>query len=396
MPLWFIHPHDSIIVRDGRPFSNDGGARANSLPFVTPSVVAGALRQRIGSNQDGKFVCENLEQLKKENLRGPLLAELSDRGHEYWVPMPADSLVMTDENNKSSLMPLVPLEKYAGVTNLPDFPDHNLSPIGLQKPDRRKPSSRAYMRWSAFEKWLIDPHSAHVDLQRDTMSELPYDTRVHVAIDPKTRTVGEDEGRLFSTKGIEFRTRIGKYGLSDPVLSNIRQFAVVVESASNNVGMPPAVMTMGGERRLVRWEEKNETLPDIKEDVIKRIVATKCCRVVVLTPALFTNGWLPTKILKPSNNVEPQLVGASIPRGVVLSGWEMLGGGRGQPKPSKRYVPAGSVYFIRLKGENINEKDVREWIKSIWMQNNSDDEQSCNDGFGLAVVGTWKEENHGA
>ena len=76
--LWVIEPHDSLVIRDGRPFSPiNGVAQAFSLPFVPPSVTAGAVRQRIGSNASGMFVADKVaqEQLKEHAVVGPFLIE---------------------------------------------------------------------------------------------------------------------------------------------------------------------------------------------------------------------------------------------------------------------------------------------------------------------------------
>lgn len=389
MGIWIIRPQDSLIVRDGRPFSNDGGARANSLPFVTPSMVAGAIRQRIGSDVDGVFNHPNLSQLKKEAIKGPLLIELQQTGSpQFWVTMPADALLMDD----IKLEPLVPLQKYAKKTNLPSG---DLCPVGLRHPDRRKASSRAYIRWDAFEQWLQNPVNTPIDIDSQTMRDLPTDLRVHVSVDKLTRTVGEDEGKLFSTKGIEFRARTRTYKPYAPVLSNISQFAVAVYSGSEQVGVPPAVMTMGGERRIVHWQHSDQSLPAMPKDILASIKKTKSCRIVLLTPALFKQGWIPHTLLQTKHGVTPTLVAASVPRAVVLSGWDMVGTGtqkqpQPHPKPSQRYVPSGSVYFLKLEG---TEDGIDAWANSVWMHNGSDSDDACNDGFGLAVLGTWEDAN---
>ncbi|MFN5927145.1 MAG: type III-B CRISPR module-associated Cmr3 family protein, partial [Roseiflexaceae bacterium] len=67
----------------------------------------------------------------------------------------------------------------------------------------------------------------------------------------------------------------------------------------------------------------------------------------------------------------------------VLSGWDMA---IGKPKSSKRYMGAGSVYYLELAGTDA---DIATWVANMWFQNISDEDQSRRDGFGLAVVGVW-------
>ncbi|MGO7309814.1 type III-B CRISPR module-associated Cmr3 family protein, partial [Rhizobium ruizarguesonis] len=70
---------------------------------------------------------------------------------------------------------------------------------------------------------------------------------------------------------------------------------------------------------------------------------------------------------------------------LAVSGWDLKAG---RPKPTRRAVPAGSVYFLRLPQE-WGEAEVREWITGIWFQNLSDREQDRKDGYGLAALGVW-------
>ncbi|HZQ09120.1 MAG TPA: type III-B CRISPR module-associated Cmr3 family protein, partial [Anaerolineae bacterium] len=55
MSVWLIEPRDPLIFRDGRPFNPTPGARAISLPFPYPSTLAGAVRTRVGQNENGVF-----------------------------------------------------------------------------------------------------------------------------------------------------------------------------------------------------------------------------------------------------------------------------------------------------------------------------------------------------
>ncbi|NTV66005.1 MAG: hypothetical protein HGA65_21065, partial [Oscillochloris sp.] len=64
------------------------------------------------------------------------------------------------------------------------------------------------------------------------------------------------------------------------------------------------------------------------------------------------------------------------------------------PKATRRLAPAGSVYFLRLAG---TEDAIRAWVEQTWMQCVSDNQQSRDDGFGLAVLGIWnntREDSH--
>src|SRR5437660_2687393 len=110
MEIWLIEPHDPLIVRDGKPFGPNPGARATTLPFPFPSTTTGGIRSRAGMNDDGTFELpseeakrkEKIQNLKKLTVRGPLLVQLSENGNglsvnEWLVPAPADALVFETE-----------------------------------------------------------------------------------------------------------------------------------------------------------------------------------------------------------------------------------------------------------------------------------------------------------
>ena len=109
--------------------------------------------------------------------------------------------------------------------------------------------------------------------------------------------------------------------------------------------------------------------------------------MALATPAIFADGWKPGWLNQelqgkvPGTDVKVKLVGLSIDRWRAISGWSMAKP-RG-PKPVKRYVPAGGVYFFEVvRGDAAN-------LKNAWLEPMSDDEDDRHDGFGLATWGTW-------
>ena len=75
----------------------------------------------------------------------------------------------------------------------------------------------------------------------------------------------------------------------------------------------------------------------------------------------------------------------AIQRPQVVSGWNLEH--PAGPKPTRRLAPVGTVLFLSLAGKD--DKAIESWVKGIWMQCVSDNEQDRNDGFGLAVLGSW-------
>ncbi len=112
---------------------------------------------------------------------------------------------------------------------------------------------------------------------------------------------------------------------------------------------------------------------------------------MLATPLPFTQGWLRVEEetvksiigTPPGSNVELRLVSAVIGRWQPISGWSIENGKPQRPKPLRRMVPAGSVYFFEVQGK------ITAGLADLWLNSVCDDEQDRRDGFGLSLWGTW-------
>lgn len=406
MPTWIIEPRDPLIVRDGRPFGPTPGARATSLSFPFPSTTTGGVRTRIGPDAQGAYSTERIDYLKSVCVRGPLLVELKSTNDEdswrWLVPAPADALLLEPEGAaqqnqtadsqkndvlRKRLVPLVTLEGLS--TNLPakvDGKPLHLNLVGQVHHSEGKPIKRvpAFWHWEKFEQWLLTPPQFEDSVGTSDLghSGPALEARMHVSIEAKTQTA--DEGKLFQTRGLEFTLsgEVDDKG-KDRRISQSRRLALAV--VSEGATFEPCIAPLGGERRMVRWRKSDLPLPDCQDALVSHVQEHKACRVILLTPACFAHGWYPTWWLAAREGVQPTLSAAAIQRPQVVSGWSLEKGKRG-PKPTRRLAPAGSVFFLTLAGDK---EAIARWVRDIWMQNISDDEQDRRDGFGLAVVGTW-------
>jgi len=378
--MWIIEPRDPLIFRDGRPFDPFPGARARSLEFPFPSTIIGAIRTRDGLDEKGLFQESRISELMGICMKGPLLVELDPQGEitRWLVPAPADALLLGSEPGADSrvmLKPLVPLQLPEGAqTNLPEPLKF---PVGLTCRDPRKPFGRPprYWYWEFFEQWLLHPQEEEVSLDKLGHSGPVRESRMHVGIKSETGTADEERGALFQTQGLEFTCAMGKK------LSETRRLGLAVATDASR--LKPGLGSLGGERRLAFWRPSVRELPPVPEELVQKIVEQKSCRLILLTPAYFEKGWKPSWLLKERVGVRPSLKAAALKRYETVSGWDLE---KRKPKPTRRLAPAGTVYFLKLEGE---EAAVRKWVKSIWLENVSDGEQERRDGFGLAVLGTW-------
>jgi CRISPR-associated protein Cmr3 len=382
-----IEPRDPLIARDGRPFEASPNARAKTMLFPLPSTTAGTVRTRAGSNAAGIFTetsPEALETVKNWEMRGPVLVMASGTKLEFFAPAPLDAL-MLDEND---IHPLVPLALAGNVQISLD----EVAPVGTRQRFTGKPKGMpSYWRWSYFEKWLTEPGDdtgkSNDGIRKPDKIGINgpmIEYRTHVKIQPDSYAA--EESMLFGTSGLEF-THITPQLVNEDKgeILRAKRLALYIETSAQN-SAEHRLWSMGGERRLSRWstsEVKHPALPDaIKQAVVKN----KACRVVLLTPAFFAEGWRPTFLCQNRCNVQVMLKAAIVGRPVVVSGWDYVSN---QPKATRRLAPAGSVYYLKLDG---TPEAIEEWLKATWWHNISDEEQNRKDGFGLAVVGTWSGE----
>jgi CRISPR-associated protein Cmr3 len=396
-----MEPHDPLLVRDGRPFGVSPGARAESLPFPYPSTVAGGLRSRAGTNEDGIFRYRRgdaaLQQLKKIAIRGPFLVQLKTDGEgigpEQWLlPAPHDASLLRPpekkdgEKGKALLQPLVPLQLPAEAQT-----DLNQPAFLVGQPhshDPRKPldDAPAYWYWEHFQAWLLNPLvlAGRISASSLSVSDLGLrgpgeERRVHVSIDSEKQMARE--GMLFETSGLEFTVSSTK----EKSLWNTLRLAIAVVAEDGDYRVQPGPASFGGERRLVTWRKSSASLPVCPRDLEQQIIDARHCRIHLLTPACFEHGYLPEWLRKEAakHGITIELKALAIKRPQVVSGWDL---DLGKPKPSRRLAPAGTVLFLSLEGRD---EALKEWVRGTWMQCISDTEQDRTDGFGLAVLGTW-------
>lgn len=418
MSIWIIEPHDPLIFRDGRPFGPTPGARAFSLPFPFPSTLAGVVRHQAGLDEQGKFryagKTEALENLKKLKIRGPFLIELHE-GYEkehdaeeakgedtytWLLPAPHDALLLDaeddndapDKGKRYDVKQLVPLELPEGALTDLGEPSSPSTLAGLAVTEKAKAADGpAYWYWETFRRWLVDPSLLKGAQEESKIGHNgpKREVRVHIMMQPD-RGAAKDEA-LFDTSGMEFTRHV-----QDQHTWRKLALAVVVDEEDTQWKLSAGPGSFGSERRLVMWHQNDKVaslftdeMLKAREEIIESIVQqakkqTYFCRIVLLTPAYFQQGHQPDWKQLERDGVTLELKAMVVKRPQVVSGWDMKAGA---PKPSRRLAPAGTVYYLSLNGPK---EAIERWVRDIWFQPISEQpEQYRNDGFGVAVVGTW-------
>ncbi|MDY0061462.1 MAG: type III-B CRISPR module-associated Cmr3 family protein [Myxococcota bacterium] len=361
---WILEPRDTVMLGDGRPIQA-GALRMHSLLSPWPSTLAGLVRTRLATDENGTFTV-SADASRQITVLGPWLAELAATGEPIrpLFPAPADVVWFESPGGGVVRIRLQPAPSPEGADSDLAHRDRQLDLVApASEPPAGKPV-RGPLFWTEEELvgWLVAPPD------RDECGTLPgragpvREQRVHVSIASGTRTA--EDGKLFSTEGLRFAVR-------EPGSGELRRLALAFgcEAATLSRG----TVLLGGERRPVFLREGAAVLwpqPPAWPAGAKRL------RVVLVTPALFREGAVPREI------AGAKVVAACVGRPEIVSGFstekERFG-----PKPTRRMAPAGSVYWV----EPPPGVPAAQWAGERWMTCVSDEEQDRRDGFGLCLVG---------
>jgi CRISPR-associated protein Cmr3 len=364
--ILLIEPHDPVIFRDGRPFTE--GLPATTLPFPLPSATAGAIRSRSGENLDFENDAE-LNRLLSIRQVGPFAASLDPQSGKWELafPVPADAVPYRVDGG-------IEYARLRPATALPpggcDLPG-GLQPLSGARPTKVFEEAPRFWRGAFMSDWLANNKTTQgkIDPRKIGFHALHVQQRTHVAID--TASLLARDGMLFTTGGLEFTWPVE----GDRECRLLAQRAGIVSRVSSDSSLQfPTVAPLGGERRLAIWRELSDS--EIAWPAPPKL-SGGLIRVVLVTPAIFSQGWRPSWSQPPgTKDLDMQLVAAAVPRFHPVSGWDLHKDRRG-PKPTRFLAPAGSVYFFQCKGDP----------EQLWMRSICDDEQDRCDGYGIVLIG---------
>ena len=406
-----ISLRDPIIARDGRPFG--AGLRMKSLDWPYPSVTAGSFRTMIGGINGGDYP-KQIEDLKAIEIAGPFpIVETAEKS-ELFLPAPADFVVRKDPSSGVLESFATRPEKTNDCGCDVNVAGGKLNPVLLPQAagDEFKPAAvPGFWSLKKMSSWLCNVDGVgflHDITTRwpDGFQALPVqDTRMHVQMDYDAG-VGE-EGMLFQTTGLDAH-RLPNANTTSVDLASSQPTSWSVRIRTSHPGYQQIASQLdqdqpiGGERRLAHWKvnsAEHHSIWECPKSVKSALNSITCettaqVRMVLTTPAPFQQGWRPGWLEQTSDNrlegtppgINPdqltvRLAGATVNRWKPISGWCFESNG---PKPVRRLVPAGSVYFFQVVSGDGSPL-VKQWLRSV-CQNPQDQ----NDGFGLAIWGVWK------
>jgi CRISPR-associated protein Cmr3 len=368
----FLEPLDVWLFRDGRPFTAGSDAMARSRFPPTPYTLYGMLRslllfqaaaqgrvQDLGFGQQPELVATVAgapDDFGRLRLRGPWLARQENGTVVRYFPAPAD-LVRLDQVGEPQYALLAP----AQPAPLSATPASSLQPLWARHPEPPSPAE-GYVAEPEFWRYLAGQAVPTVHAGVLFIRER----RPGLGIDRTTRTAAE--GLLYM---VEYVRPCQGAGLAVDVLDGLEQ-------------VPPLV-AFGGEARGSRctaWPLPPEQPPD---SLRERVASSGRVKLVLATPALFRQGWLPAWVDQTAlRTTEPypglRLVSAAVPRPEPVGGFDLV---RRIPRPLRPAVPAGSVYFFEEAERGAAVRAFDRWFGACL----SDDHAGI--GFGLAFAGTW-------
>ena len=371
MRLW-LEADDVWLFRDARPFAAGDNHRAESRFPPHPTTIQGAIRTRLLLDSSTRVADYQrvrppalVERIGLPNgappftLRGPLLARRREGKVETLHPIPADLAKEKGGQRYHYLKPIVdrslaanwPTDElrglYAPTTERLEGVEGWLTPTQWQRYLRHDPS-------------LLDEFADPGTAPLRPCHLFVREPRVGIALESKARR--PQEGMLFEVEYIRPRAEVGLLVEVEP------HTAVVREALEASFGVPGGRgwLTLGGERRLARWEVLEAEQPPVPASASR-------FRVVLLTPAFFDGGWQPTGGWDQFfGGSSVHLCAAAVGRPESISGWDVAAG---VPRAAQPAVPAGSVYFF--------EGDAPVSLQKPFTQ------QRAGLGYGLCEIGVW-------
>lgn len=397
----FINPADVLIFRDGRPFSAGDDHKATGVFPPAPTSFYGALRATalarngVSLVRHGFHIPDTLTQefggvaeLGTMRIAHYSLAHRLSGNVTPLYTLPADVLKIKkdgDTDDSTTWQRVKPHAFSTQLNPLGNFPGHNQGRGKQQflwkKRDERKwyEYQNAYLSQADFLKYLkgeespsLFPIDSKQETEKDTDPVFLAEPRTSVSIDAHSGT--SKEGMLFTVDFTRLNQSIG--------------FAIRIANSPHWDKEEQGWLRLGGEARAASFSSC--VIPDIetkcKDKIAEEIKKTGRFTVVLSTQAPFEKGWLPDFVDERGegeiNNSTFHLVGASLRRPELVGGWDLV---RNCPRPARKAVAAGSVYFF----EGIEEKAVDPLLESMFNMSVCNDVDDKKLGLGIAFVGVW-------
>ncbi len=332
----FIEPLDVLFLRGNKLFG-DPGSHGESLVPPWPSAAAGALRSHLLAQDGTDLAAFAKGQITHPSLGTPaepgpfaltaftLARQLDDGRLQTLHALPADLVVTDKDGDGKHIQSLHPQSPHTGLLSSSGFAQ---VPV-LAETERRKAASGLWLSQSGWQRYLNGQlPNADQDLVK-TSDLWAIDSRVGIGLNADTRSA--DDGKLFTTQAVAFKPCVG-------FVASVRDATLPAQGS----------LRLGGDGRAASSQSVDHQAPQAD---LHTIATQGRCRVVLTTPGLFAQGWLPNGFQLETDGhhwlnlhgVRARLVCATVPRSETISGWDLA---NWQPKAALRSAPSGSVYWL--------------------------------------------------
>jgi len=383
---YYVRPTDSLFVRGNLAFGDSGEHGASLMP-PPPSLFAGAFRSALLGRDaaqltaflaGGRCTDAALAQcLGTPEAPGDFsiswLSLAADPGGnavpEAISPLPADLLMLGKQ-----FTTLEPRERPAGIQSAGDLPQC----ATLVSAKQEKPTGGTYLRQAGLLEHLQGKMPTHSD---GIASKHLYqrDPRLGIALNADARTA--EEGHIYTTEGYAFNPGDGAFASTG--------FLVGINGAGDLLP-EQGLLRLGGDGRSAHYRRVSFAAPSLQKPTLDK----GRFRLLLQTPALFSQGWLPEGVALHENGsyrlqgdgFGARLACAVLGRREVVSGWDLY---HWKPKPAQAAVPAGSVFwFDQFTGDSGK---LAAWVQSgLWPENLDALQQTRRaEGYNRALLGAW-------
>lgn len=384
---YYVQPTDTLFVRGNLAFGDAGEHGASMMP-PPPSLFAGAFRSALLGRDAGEMSaflahgrCDDarlnacLGTPEKPGAFRISWLSLAGRVADKSMPeavfqLPADLLRL--ESGFAPLQPRTPSEFVASAGDLP-------LRATLISAKQEKPKSGYSLRQAGFARHLqgLAPETTH---EIEPQHLYKRDPRLGIGLNAESRSV--EEGLIYTTEGFAFSPASSR---ETPRPFASTGFLIGIEGAEGLLA-DEGLLRLGGDGRSAQYR-RVDFQPPRAEDVPG---ASGRFRLILQTPALFAQGWLPDGVSRAGDEYRldgsgftARLVCAALGRREVVSGWDLF---NWKPKPAQAAVPAGSVFwFDRFEGDPGK---LAAWVEAgLWGEN--PDLQRRAEGYNRAWLAGW-------
>jgi CRISPR-associated protein Cmr3 len=367
----FIEPTDVWLFRDNKPFTAQQNFVARGQFPPTPMTMQGVIRThyletqlqrdgrtwedyRHGNVSDAIIQRVGLPQIGERpatfgNLRitGPFVAHTNSQGQvQRLIKAPLD-LLYNQEDIAYKLLSPSPASGFE--TNVPFDGWRPLTGGGEGFKE-----ANGWLTETQFHKYLAgDKRDFGRDFGSLTNEEdiFKIEDRVGLAL---------DYGRRANAESMFYRAEFTRVCEGIGLLVHVN-----LDIFENETGF----VNIGGESRSGYYRIVKSYQPAAQQ-------RSGRVRIVLLTPAYFSNGWQPGNDDWSPWVGDGKLVSVVIGKPHLISGWDVA---HNRPKPLRAYVPAGSVFFF----EDADITGVP------FTESPSDSPDQGAMGFGTFAVGVW-------